>query len=68
MSIISDEERQALIESARKFTALCLRTADEVEDEARAFAVDRARQSRPYYSAPNVIRFPIERTRRHVRS
>jgi hypothetical protein len=66
MALPTDEELARIREDARRFTALTLRTASEVESEARAFAIDRARQSRPYYSAPNVIRFPIERRLRRV--
>lgn len=65
MADLTPEEKIELVRAdARRFTALCLRTADEVEDELRSFAIDRARQSRPYFSAPNVIRFPVERVRR----
>jgi hypothetical protein len=48
MTLISEEEKQAVIRDARKFVDATFRAAEEVEDEVRSFAQDRARQARPY--------------------
>jgi hypothetical protein len=66
---ISEAERLAFI--TREQVRLVNTQADIAEDEARAFAVDRARQARPYYIdwstgqraifCDNVIPFPLQR-------